>query len=172
MLVWQAEIYYCAQTCICNYVVSAQPRYQRLSFMGTGRGETLETRLVSAMPQSLNIVVVRTPAEPVWWSSRFPCHQFIAWNRLRSLYTAPNKLQSRAVRSISKQTQKAGKITRVRTGHGKPGKSWNFRISFSRPGKSWNLGVGHGKSLKMMFIKKYKINCFFFAKKIVKTYPK
>ena len=37
---------------------------------------------------------------------------------------------------------------RVCTGHGKLGKSWNFRISFSRPGKSW----------KMMFIKKYKIN--------------
>ena len=48
-------------------------------------------------------------------------------------------------------------------GHGKPGKSWNFRISFSRPGKSWNLGVGHGKSWKMMFIKKNKINCFFFC---------
>ena len=43
-------------------------------------------------------------------------------------------------------------------GHGKLGKSWNFRISFSRPGKSWNLGVGHGKSWKMMFIKKNKIN--------------
>ena len=60
---------------------------------------------------------------------------------------------------------------RVRTGHGKPGKSWIFRISFSRPGKSWNLGVGHGKSWKMMFIKKNKIN-WVFAKKIVKTYPK
>ena len=47
---------------------------------------------------------------------------------------------------------------RVRTGHGKPGKSWNFRISFSRPGKSCNLGVGHGKSWKMIIIKKCKIN--------------
>ena len=47
--------------------------------------------------------------------------------------------------------------SRVRTGHGKPGKSWNFITSFSRPGKSWNLGVGHGKSWKMMFVKKYKI---------------
>ena len=57
-------------------------------------------------------------------------------------------------------------------GHGKPGKSWNFRISLSRPGKSWNLGVGHGKSWKMMFITKYKINWVFFVKKIVKTHPK
>ena len=57
-------------------------------------------------------------------------------------------------------------------GHGKPGKSWNFRISFSRPGKSWNLGVDHGKSWKIMFFKKYKINWGFFAKEIVETYPK
>ena len=49
-------------------------------------------------------------------------------------------------------------------GHGKPGKSWNLIISFSRPGKSWNLGVGHGKSWKMMFIRKYKI-IFFLQRK-------
>ena len=62
---------------------------------------------------------------------------------------------------------------RVHTGHGKPGKSWNVIISFFRPGKSWNLGVGHGQSWKMMFIKKHKIIFFFFfAKKIIKTYPK
>ena len=58
-------------------------------------------------------------------------------------------------------------------GHGKPGKSWNFRISFSRPGKSWDLGVSHGKSWKMMFIKKYKINKFGdFCKENSKTIPK
>ena len=57
-------------------------------------------------------------------------------------------------------------------GHGKPGKSWNFRISFSGPGNLWNLSAGHGKSSKIMFIKKYKINFFFFVKKIVKMYPK
>ena len=49
----------------------------------------------------------------------------------------------------------------VRMGHGKPGKSLNFRISFSRPGESWNLSVGVGKSWKIIFIKKYKINTVF-----------
>ena len=57
-----------------------------------------------------------------------------------------------------KQLSMVAMACRVRMGHGKPGKSWNFRISFSRPGKSWNLGVGDGKSWKMMFIKKHKIN--------------
>ena len=43
---------------------------------------------------------------------------------------------------------------RVCAGHGKPGKSWCIVISFTRPGKSWILTVGHGKSLKIMFMKK------------------
>ena len=53
----------------------------------------------------------------------------------------------------------------VRTGHGKSGKSWNFRISYFRPGKSWNLGVGHGKSWKIMFIKKLQNKLGFLCRK-------
>ena len=48
----------------------------------------------------------------------------------------------------------------------------DFRISFSRPGKSWNLGVGHGKSWKMMFIEKYKINWVFFCEDNSENKPK
>ena len=63
------------------------------------------------------------------------------------------------------------KTDRVRTGHEKSGMSWNFIISFSRPGKSWNLGVSHGKSWKMMFIKKNK-TIKFFGKENSKNIPK
>ena len=55
---------------------------------------------------------------------------------------------------------------RVRTGHGKPGKSWNSIISFSRPRKSWNLGVGHGKSVRPLWVKGNKIQCWKISPKI------
>lgn len=63
MLVWQADIYYCAQTCICNNVVSAQPRYQglsssRLSFgneAGISHAAVLEHR-TSSNPSRTSVV--------------------------------------------------------------------------------------------------------------------
>ena len=45
-------------------------------------------------------------------------------------------------------------LHRVCAGHGKSGKSWNYVISSSMPRKTWILIVGHGNSLKIMFMEK------------------